>query len=485
MEAQNVSKSSESITPVRPISDHVSVVDGYQYGSGQCLRPSIPGRKGTPFLERVYLPQLLPLEEYDKIIILFSGGKDSLACALDMLERGVPKQKIELWHHDIDGGHPTRKMDWPVTQNYVRAVADYLGLTLRTSWRVNGFWGEVYRIGASWPVQYIEPNTGIVNECRLSGRQIRSAQLREAVLNDLEQTELEQMGRRMKFPAKSGSLATRWCSSILKIMVADSVIRSLDMEELRAMGTSLQFPLKGSIASGRFCSPNLKREVGDSLIRNLDLLEAYGKRMKLPAKSGCHQGRWCSGALKAQVEGKLFTGIEELPQDIKLLIVSGERRQESAGRSKYNEMEVHRANATAKAHRLVHQWRSVIDWDEAQIWEIIKRWHIAPHPCYTAGWNRCSCAMCIFSLPRHWAGIRELFPEWVEAVEEDERILGFTLDQKKTLAEYIGNAPSCVCHDDPQALSQLTSGEFSLCDVEKDPWVLPAGAFHGTAGGPC
>lgn len=30
-------------------------------------------------MERIYLPELLPLEAYDKIIILFSGGKDSLA----------------------------------------------------------------------------------------------------------------------------------------------------------------------------------------------------------------------------------------------------------------------------------------------------------------------------------------------------------------------------------------------------------------------
>ena len=185
------------------------------------------------------------------------------------------------------------------------------------------------------------------------------------------------------------------------------------------------------------------------------------------------------------MEDKLYSHIEDTVADTKLLIISGERRQESAGRSKYNEMEIHRTNATARAHRLVHQWRSVIDWDEAQVWEIIKRWRIAPHPCYAAGWNRCSCAMCIFSLPRHWAGIRELFPDWVSSVEEDERILGFTLDNKVTLAEYIGDAESCVCHDDPKALFQLTRGVFSLDDVEQSEWVLPAGAFQGAAGGPC
>lgn len=148
-------------------------------------------------------------------------------------------------------------------------------------------------------------------------------------------------------------------------------------------------------------------------------------------------------------------------------------------------MEIHRTNATAKAHRLVNQWRSVIDWDEAQVWEIIRRWNITPHPCYAAGWNRCSCMMCIFSLPSHWAGIRELFPERFAEVEEDERILGFTLDNKKTLAEYVGTAKSCVCHDDPLALHQLISGEFSVADVEQQEWTLPAGAFHGAEGGPC
>ena len=52
-------------------------------------------------------------------------------------------------------------------------------------------------------------------------------------------------------------------------------------------------------------------------------------------------------------------------------------------------------------------------------------------------------------------------------------------------AEYIGDAESCVCHDDPKALFQLTRGVFSLDDVEQSEWVLPAGAFQGAAGGPC
>lgn len=117
----------EQLTLFPPLPSPVRTV----YGEGVGQAPALLGRKDSAHMEAIYLDSLLPLEDYDKIIVLFSGGKNSLACVLDLMERGVPREKIELWHHDIDGGHPTRKMDWPVTQNYVRAVAEYLGITLR------------------------------------------------------------------------------------------------------------------------------------------------------------------------------------------------------------------------------------------------------------------------------------------------------------------------------------------------------------------
>ena len=308
--------------------------DSPVYGTGKRIRPGVPGRKDSEHMKKILLEELLPLEAYDLIILLLSGGKDSIACYYKLLELGVPKQKIECWHHDIDGGNPVRRMDWRCTSNYIRAFAKAEQVPLRVSWRKNGFFGELYRVGASEPIEWQEPDTMEVMQCPLSKNYQKCLELKERSAADMEQ-ELKKLGYRMKFPMKNADLSKRWCSAYLKIMVADTVLRNL-------------------------CS--------------LDSLEKMGgKRLKFPAKGGTHQGRWCSGNLKAAVQDSVTASMEKTRKDTRLLIVSGERRGESAGRSKYNEMEIHRTNAVAKARRLVHQWRPVIDYSEKDVWEILKR----------------------------------------------------------------------------------------------------------------
>lgn len=416
------------------------------YGNGVRLKPRVKGRCDSEHFKKIYLPRLLPLEEYDLIVVLISGGKDSVACYLKLIELGVPKEKIEFWHHDIDGGHPTRRMDWKCTQNYVKAQADAEGVKLRVSYRVNGFFGELYRIGASEPIEWIDPDTGEIRQCKLSSNYLKCRELKEQATEEMEEL-LKQYGYRMKFPAKTGDLSRRWCSAYLKICVADTVVSNLDrLGELEELG---------------------------------------GKRHKFPAKGGTHSGRWCSGNLKAAVQDSVTANLEETKHDKKILIVSGERRGESAGRSKYNEMEIHRTNATAKAHRVVHQWRCCIDYSEKDVWELLKRHHINPHPCYRIGWNRCSCMMCIFSTPRLFAGVKELFPDAYASLRHDEEVLGFTLDNKKNLDEFIGDTPSCVCWNDKKAIHSILTGEFGTEDIYTENWNYPVGAFHGADGGSC
>ncbi len=373
------------------------------YGTGKRIQPRVPGRTDTEHFKKICLGELLPLEEYDLIVVLLSGGKDSIACLFKLLELGVPKEKIELWHHDIDGGHPTRRMDWRCTQNYVQALADATGIKLRVSYRVNGFFGELYRIGASEPIEWVEPDTREIIRCRLSRNYKKCQEIKEQATDKREEL-LKEYGYRMKFPAKSGDLSRRWCSAYLKISVADSVI----------------------------------------------------------------------------------SNIERIRTDKKILIVSGERRGESSGRAKYNEIEIHRSNAEAKAHRTVHQWRPVIDYSEKDIWEVLKRNRINPHPCYRSGWNRCSCAACIFSTPKLFAGFKELYPKEFEMLKDDENILGFTLDNKCGLDEFVGDTKSCLYKGDKAAIHSLVTGEFEKDDIFVDgTWMYPAGAFHGAEGGPC
>lgn len=416
------------------------------YGKGIKIKPRIKGRIDSEHFKKIYLDELLPLEEYDLIVVLFSGGKDSTACFLKLLEMGVPKEKIELWHHDIDGGHPTRRMDWKCTQNYVKAFADAYDVTLRVSYRVNGFFGELYRIGASEPIEWIDPDSKEVKQCRLSSNYLKCKELKEQATEEMEEL-LKQYGYRMKFPAKSPDLSKRWCSAYLKICVADTVVSNLDrLGELEALG---------------------------------------GKRHKFPAKGSTHQGRWCSGNLKAAVQDSVTANLEQTKANKKILIISGERRGESAGRAKYNEMEIHRTNAEKRSHRIVHQWRCCIDYTEKDVWEIIKRHKTNPHPCYRIGWNRCSCAMCIFSTPRLFKGYSELFPEEFAELRHDEEVLGFTLDNKKNLEQFIEGAESCVVRKDKQALHSIMTGEFTKDDVFVDVWEYPVGAFHGSDGGSC
>lgn len=132
---------------------------------GKRIRPRVSGRKDTEYMKKIYLEELLPLEMYDLVIVLISGGKDSIACYYKLLELGVPKSKIEFWHHDIDGGHPSRTMDWRCTANYIRSFAEAEQIPLRVSWRKNGFFGELYRIGASELIEWVDPETGEIYQC--------------------------------------------------------------------------------------------------------------------------------------------------------------------------------------------------------------------------------------------------------------------------------------------------------------------------------
>lgn len=142
---------------------------------------------------------------------MFSGGKDSTALVLHLLEEGVPKDKIELWHHDIDG-HGSVFMDWEVTPAYCRAFAEAFGLPIFFSWKEGGFEKEMTRRESLTAPIFFECPTdvpGIVVTRKVGG--IRG-----------------KLNTRMKFPQVSPDLSVRWCSAYLKIDVGSAAIRNQD-----------------------------------------------------------------------------------------------------------------------------------------------------------------------------------------------------------------------------------------------------------------
>ena len=139
---------------------------------------------------------------YDKYLVQFSGGKDSSAVFLYLLEEGVSLNKIELWHQDIDGCG-VAFFDWKITRNYCRCFAHAFGVPLYLQWIEGGFQRELLRKNARTAPTCFELTDGTV---ACSGGKRGNP------------------GTRMKFPQLSGSLRTRWCSAYLKIDVCTAAI---------------------------------------------------------------------------------------------------------------------------------------------------------------------------------------------------------------------------------------------------------------------
>jgi 3'-phosphoadenosine 5'-phosphosulfate sulfotransferase (PAPS reductase)/FAD synthetase len=315
----------------------------------------------------------------DRIVVAFSGGKDSLACLLHLLEHGVPPERIELHHHDVDGGGPTF-MDWPCTPAYCAAIARYFGVTLYRSWRAGGFLGEFNRQAAPTAEVLFELAGGGVG--RAGGR--------------------GPAGTRGRFPQVTADLKLRWCSSALKIEVLAAAIHG--------------------------------------------------------------QARFLEG---------------------RTLVITGERAEESPARAQYASFEPHRTATRGgrQAPRRVDHWRPIHAWSEAQVWALIGRFRILPHPAYRLGWGRLSCRTCIFGSADQWATIRAVFPGVFEQIAQREALSGFTIQRQLSVRELAARGRPYPAALSQPALVAQAGGATWGGPVRQDPWELPAEAF-GEAAGP-
>ena len=323
------------------------------------------------------------LGSYDKVVVGFSGGKDSIACVLRLLDLGVPAEKIRLWHHDVDG-MGENFMDWPVTRAYCRAFAEAFGMELRFSWREGGFLAETLKENAqsrcvAFELEQLDDDGLPVVKVQASSKAAVST-------------------RRM-FPALGANLQTRWCSAMLKIDVMSYAMRN-----------------DPAYDHGRF------------------------------------------------------------------LVVTGERRQESANRATYPEWDLHRVNSKA---RTTHVWRPVIDLKEEDVWNLMKAHGVRPHPAYELGFGRTSCMGCIFGNKDQWATVKDLAPQAFDKISGLEKEFGHTIRKGVSIEELAAQGVSTALEADPALRVVSQHEDYSMDDiiVPEGLWELPPGAFK-ECGGP-
>ncbi len=143
---------------------------------------------------------------YEKIVVFFSGGKDSVDCVLRLFELGVKAEKIILMHHLIDGKDEGFFMDWQCTEAYCQAFADAFGLKLEFSYKEGGFLREMTRDDAFTADKVVTDVNGELITVKASDNP-------------------KYKNTRMKYPQKTGDLSQRWCSSYLKIDIGDLAVR--------------------------------------------------------------------------------------------------------------------------------------------------------------------------------------------------------------------------------------------------------------------
>lgn len=319
----------------------------------------------------------IDLDFYDLIVLCLSGGKDSIACLLRLIDMGVDLSRVELWHHDVDGQEGSELMDWIFMRDYVRKFADAFGLPLYFSWLQGGLEGEMLKQNGYSKPHMVETPDGLVSLPRDTSRM--------------------RPDTRMRFPQQSASLQTRWCSSSCKI------------------------------------------DVGRRALNNQDRF--LGK---------------------------------------KTLFITGERRDESSNRSKYNQMERHHCDTrNGRKQRHVDAWRPVLHWSEEEVWDSLRRYRVVPPVPYRLGWSRSSCMTCIYNSPVIWATIHKYFPERSRAIRDYEQKFDTTVSRKRINVVDLGLTADAIDITDMEALSQARQREYELPVFygRDSEWKMPSGAF--------
>lgn len=339
---------------------------------------------------------------YDVAILAHSTGKDSWAALKVLLDMGYPKEKIEIWHHLVDGNESGASfMDWAFVDDYAIKIGQALGIPVYFSWLKHGFKGEMLKANSISHPLIAQTPYGLVESTR------KTHKLDNNPESETFGDKVIIQNTRQKFPQQAASLASRWCSSALKIDVARFSVTSQD----------------------RF----------------------IGKRV---------------------------------------LFITGERREESSNRARYNQLEPHATDTMRKSSnptkpRHVDAWRPILNHSEGQVWELLEDWRINPPVPYKLGWGRSSCQTCVFNDDAIWATIGQHWPERLAEFAHYEKEFKTSIARNgKTVDVRAANAKAFEITDF-DALEQSMQKEYTLPIFLPDgvKWSRPAGAFNALAAG--
>lgn len=204
-------------------------------------------------------------------------------------------------------------------------------------------------------------------------------------------------------------------------------------------------------------------------------------RRMFPAIHQSLSRRWCSSTVKIDVMDRI---IPRMYGNEPIIVATGERREESSGRTKYEIWEKHRTHTKS---RVAYHFRPIIDFSEGEVWTMLQYGNIQPHPAYMIGWSRCSCARCVFSSKDHWATLFEICPEKIYGIEKIEKETGHTLHHGKSIMEVVESGENFYHEGDPMKKywkDQLLDTTF-YSDIETQPgyWDLPLGAYGNASCG--
>ena len=263
---------------------------------------------------------------------------------------------------------------------------------------------------------------------------------------------------------------------------------------VRKIGLTFNLPVYFSWLEGGFEGEMLKQddysrphhiETPDGLLvlsRDTNRMKR-ATRMKFPQMAADLRTRWCSSALKIDVGRRALTAQERFNNQ-RILFITGERRQESANRARYNQLEPHACDRRdGRSQRHIDAWRPVLHWTEEMVWDAFRRHSVlAPVP-YRLGWGRSSCQTCIFNDAIIWATINHYFPAKATAIANYEIQFGVSISRSgKNVLELAAMAQPMEITD-MEALEQAGKTEYTLPVLCSGEWTMPIGAMKGTACG--